>query len=326
MRKIKWGVLGTAGILSCSARGMKKAEHCELYAIAGRSAKKVKIFQRLYGFEKGYDSYDALLEDEQVEAVYIPLSNDVHFEWTKKALQHKKHVLCEKPLVPSAEQAEELFEIAKENGEFLMEAFAYQHSPFMEALEQEVKSGIIGDVCFIDTGFFITERDQKNFRLFRDKFGGSTYDLGVYTASFLLRILGKEPVKIHATADFSEQNIDLVTSAHLEYEDNVRATISCGMVLAKGASTRYDRFEIQGTKGAIHAKKFFYNAEGVLSYEVEIYKGESEIKEIEVPDNYQLEMEQFSLCVLGEAVPAVTKDFSLANARTIDKILEAIHY
>ena len=131
MRRIKWGVLGTAYIFERdTARGMSLAENCELTAIAGRSMEKAERFKEKYGFQRAYGSYEELLEDPEIEAVYIPLPNTMHYEWTIKALRHGKHVLCEKPMAPTAEQAGEMFRIAKENNVFLMEAFAYQHSPY----------------------------------------------------------------------------------------------------------------------------------------------------------------------------------------------------
>ena len=102
MRKIKWGVLGTAGIAKgCTIPGMKQAENCELYAIAGRSLEKANAFKEEFGFEKAYGSYDELIADPEVEAIYIPLPNTMHCEWSIKAMEAKKHVLCEKPLAPS---------------------------------------------------------------------------------------------------------------------------------------------------------------------------------------------------------------------------------
>ena len=135
MENIKWGVLGTAGI----ARGqtipaMKTAENCTLFAIAGRSLEKAKEFRQEFGFEKAYGSYEALLNDPEVEAVYIPLPNDLHCEWTIRALNAKKHVLCEKPLAVSKAQEESMFRAAEENGVHLMEAFAYLHSPVTAAI------------------------------------------------------------------------------------------------------------------------------------------------------------------------------------------------
>lgn len=109
MRKIKWGVMGTAYIFERdTARGMSLAKNCELTAIAGRSMQKAEAFREEYGFKRAYGSYEELLEDPEVEAVYIPLPNTFHYEWTIRALQHGKHVLCEKPLAPSAKQARDV--------------------------------------------------------------------------------------------------------------------------------------------------------------------------------------------------------------------------
>ena len=110
MRKVRWGVLGTADIAwGQTIPGMRRAEHCELYAVAGRKTEKAEKYRDAFGFKKAYTGYDALLEDPEVEAVYIPLPNDLHCEWTKKALKAKKHVLCEKPLAVNEKQAEEMF-------------------------------------------------------------------------------------------------------------------------------------------------------------------------------------------------------------------------
>ena len=123
MRRIKWGVLGTAYIFERdTAEGMKQAENCGLYAIAGRSMEKAQAFKEKYGFQKAYGSYEELLSDPEVEAVYIPLPNTLHYEWTLKALKAKKHVLCEKPLAPTAEEAEKMFKTAREEQVLLMEA------------------------------------------------------------------------------------------------------------------------------------------------------------------------------------------------------------
>ena len=110
MGKVKWGVLGTAYIFERdTARGMKLAENCELTAIAGRSAEKAQEFKERYGFRKVYGTYEELLDDPEIEAVYIPLPNTLHYEWTIKALERGKHVLCEKPLAPNRAQAREIF-------------------------------------------------------------------------------------------------------------------------------------------------------------------------------------------------------------------------
>jgi len=151
MRKIRWGVMGTAYIFERdTARGMALADNCEMVAIAGRSAEKARAFKDKYGFKRAYDSYDALLDDPEIEAVYIPLPNDMHCEWTIKALEKGKHVLCEKPLAVNAAQAEAMFRAAKANHVHLMEAFAYQHSPFVLAIRDEIQRGVIGEVRYAE--------------------------------------------------------------------------------------------------------------------------------------------------------------------------------
>lgn len=327
MRNVKWGVLGTAGILAASAPGMQKAEHCELYAIAGRNPEKVAEYKERYGFEKTYTDYEELLNDEEVEAVYIPLPNHLHYEWTIKALQHKKHVLCEKPLAPSADIAKKMFDTAKDNGVYLMEAFAYQHSPYLAALEEELKEGTVGKLRFIDTDFITSDYDMSNIRMQKACFGGALYDLGVYNISFLLRMLGKEPEKIQAIATFSEdEKVDNLTNVIMEFEGGIKTAFSCGMMLATGRERRYDMFEIHGTNGSIHSCNFWFNAPGEVQYEIEMYDGTKQLKTVQVPDNYCLEMEQLSCCVAGEAVPYVTEEFSMMVSRTVDRILEAIGY
>ena len=142
---VKWGVLGTANIArGCTIPGMKMAENCELYAVAGRNEEKVNRFKEEFGFKKAYVGYENLVADPDVQAVYIPLTNDLHKEWVIKSLKAGKNVLCEKPLAINADEAREMFEVAKENNVVLMEAYAYQHSPYVASLKEDIRSGIIG--------------------------------------------------------------------------------------------------------------------------------------------------------------------------------------
>ena len=327
MRRIKWGVMGTAYIFERdTAEGMRQAENCELYAIAGRSMEKAEAFREKYGFEKAYGSYEELLSDPEVEAVYIPLPNTMHYEWTIKALKAKKHVLCEKPLAPTAREAEEMFEAARENGVFLMEAFAYQHSPFISAVRDEVRKGTIGDVRYMESALITSDYDMSNIRMRKETLGGATYDLGVYSCSLILRMLEREPAKLQAVSTFSKDKVDMFTAVLMEYEDGARAQFNCGMVLATEKNSALDRFQIHGTKGSIESVVFGFNMPGELSYRVKTFDGTDEIKTVSVPQNYRLEVEQLGRCITDGEVPAVSKNFSLANARIIDRVLEAIGY
>lgn len=328
MRKIKWGVLGTAMICERDTiPGMLLAENCELYAIAGRNPEKVADFIRKYGFEKGYDSYDALLADPAVEAVYIPLPNTLHHEWTIRALRAGKHVLCEKPLAPSAALAREMFDAARENGIYLMEAFAYQHSPYIAALKAELDAGTIGPVRYMESTFLTSDYGMGNIRMRRDSLGGALYDLGVYTSSLILRLLGDEPETIQGVASFSDQHIDLLTTAMLEYADGRKATLTCGMILPTDKDHSLHRFLIQGERGSIRSgSDFTFNGRGRLSYIVADLQGSETVRTVDVPHNYTLEVEQLGRCIAEGESPAVSPEFTLANARIIDGILASIRY
>ena len=322
MRKVRWGVLGTADIArGQTIPGMQLAEHCELYAIAGRKIEKAKSYQEQFGFRKAYGSYDELLADPEVEAVYVPLPNDIHCEWSIKALKAKKHVLVEKPMAVSEAQAKEMFRAAEENGVLLMEAFAYLHSPFVKAVKAELDAGVIGDIRYFESAFTTGRRPDTDIRLRRETYGGALYDLGCYSVSMAMWMLGKEPDEVRASAQFSEKKIDLFTSALLLYDNGAVANLDCGMLLPEG---RLDRFRIHGTLGTIVSPVEF-NQCGEIPYTV-IRNGVEETKTVTAPNNYALESEQLSLCVLGEAKPHVSKEFSLLTARVTDRILQAIGY
>lgn len=322
MEKVKWGVLGTADI----ARGqtipaMKLAENCALYAVAGRSLEKARGFQQEFGFEKAYGCYDELLDDPEVEAVYVPLPNSLHCEWAIRALNAKKHVLCEKPLAVSKGQAESMFRAAEENGVYLMEAFAYLHSPFMTAVKNELDAGVIGEIRYMESAFITPRRADTDIRLRRETYGGALYDLGCYSLSMALWMMGRDPLNVRAAAQFSQKHIDLYATALLLYENDAVAKIDCGMLLP---NARLDRLHIYGTKGEIHSPVQF-NQSGEIPYTV-IRDGKQETKTVAVRNNYQLEIEQLGRCIRSGETPFVTKAFSLRCAAVMDSILSEIGY
>ena len=322
MSKVKWGVLGTADIAwGQTIPGMQQAEHAELYAIAGRKIEKAEKYREHFGFQKAYGSYDELLADPEVEAVYVPLPNDLHCEWTVRALKAKKHVLCEKPLAVTEAQAEEMFRTAEENGVLLMEAFAYLHSPFVQAVKAELEAGTIGEIRYFESAFITGRRPDTDIRLRRETFGGAWYDLGCYPLSMAMWMLGKEPDEVRATAQFSEKKIDLFTSALLLYENGAVVNLDCGMVLPEG---RLDRFRICGTLGEISSPVEF-NQCGEIPYTV-TRDGKSVTKTVTAPNNYALESEQLSRCILFGEKPHVSKAFSLMTARVTDRVLNAAGY
>ena len=327
MNKVRWGVIGTAGIAKgCTIPGMKLAENCELYAVAGRSEEKAKQYQNEFGFEKVYsgeNAYDELLADPAVQAVYIPLPNSLHYLWTIKALQAKKHVLCEKPMATNEAQADEMFRTARENDVLLMEAYAYLHSPVMKSIKKDVDSGILGDILYLESEFLYSEHDISNIRMRRETFGGCTYDLGCYCISQILTLIG-EPEKTQATAVFSDQEVDMLTTGTMQYTNGCKAVFTSGMVLAAKKDKRNDRLRIYGTKGML-ASDIEFNQAGELSYRI-ITEKEEITRTVIAPQNYQLEVEQFGRCILEGETPYVTSGQTLMIARTMDQVLESIGY
>ncbi len=322
MEKVKWGVLGTADI----ARGqtipaMQQADNCTLYAIAGRSLEKARQFQETFGFAKTYGSYDELLGDPEVEAVYIPLPNDLHCEWAVRAMEAGKHVLCEKPLAVNRTQAERMFRAAEENGVHLMEAFAYLHSPIITAVKAELDAGAVGEIRYLESAFLTPRRPDTDIRLRRETFGGAMYDLGCYALSMALWMMGRDPESVRAAAQFSEKHIDLYTTALLVYDDGAIAKLDSGMLLP---GARLDRLHIYGTRGEIHSPVEF-NQAGEIPYTV-IRDGRWETKTVTAPNNYRLEVEQLGRCVRSAETPRVTKAFSLRCAAVMDRILAEIGY
>lgn len=325
MRKIKWGVIGTAFIAdACTIPGMVEAENCERYAIAGRTLEKAQAYQAKFGFEKAYGSYDELLADENVEAVYIPLPNDLHYEWVLKAIEAGKHVLCEKPLAPNTEKVEEMIAAANKKNVLLMEAFAYLHSPIVAAIKEELDNGVIGDLRYMESAFITSDYNLTNIRMQKNKFGGCTYDLGCYTISQILWLTDQDPVKVQAIAEYSPEGVDVCTTGILTFAAGWKANFTCGMVLATEKDKRIDRLQIHGTKGCIKSNVEF-NQAGELSYTVETENGVV-TKTVTAPQNYRLEVEQFGRCIAEGEKPHVSNEFTVRNAKVLDKVIKSIEY
>lgn len=327
--KVKWGVMGTASIAAgCTIPGMQKAGNCELYAIAGRSLKKAEEFKERFGFEKAYEGYDALLADPEVQAVYIPLPNDIHLEWVVKALDAGKHVLCEKPIALNETELRKMFKAARNNGVYLMEAYAYLHSPFISELKRIISSGEIGEVDYIDTAFLIQDF-TSDFRLHKELGGGGIYDVGCYSTTMILNLVDSEIDYIKADAEFYDDNVDHMASVLLKFKNGIRASFHAGMLLGKDSADRYDRLYIHGSKGYIRAD-YEYNQEGEITYKLTTkpsnYEWNTKELKIEAASNYTLEIEQLGRVVLGVEKPHITEEFSIKNIRLIDRILDKVGY
>ncbi|MDD3361172.1 MAG: Gfo/Idh/MocA family oxidoreductase [Hespellia sp.] len=320
-RKIKWGVLGTATIANNhTLPGMLEADNCQLYAIAGRNPEKILAFQNKFGFEKTYDSYDMLLDDVEVEAIYIPLPNDLHREWVLKAAKKKKHILCEKPLAGKAEEVEEMVEVCKKENVLLMEAFAYLQSNATRETIEAVRSGVIGKPILIESSFVVKKWEKENIRMRKETLGGTTYDQGCYNLSLIMQLLDEEPEDVRGIADFMDNGVDDYSSVYLKFPSGARAVMTSAMC----SGQRGDYYVIYGSEGTLESHIPF-NANGPVTYEIK-KENKKEVHQLNVASNYKLEAEQFGRCIIDGEEPLVSNEFSIKLAKAMDRVLISIGY
>lgn len=323
-KRINWGILGCAGIAKVrTIPGLLKAQNATLYAVASRGIEKAEAFKEEFGAQKSYGSYEELLADENVEAVYIPLPNSMHFEWVEKAAKAGKHILCEKPLALSKDEAEKMYAICEENGVLLMEAFAFRHAPLVQKVKAVIESGAIGKVKYVESHLTDLLTDMGNIRMNQNLGGGAFYDMACYNITTISYLLGgKKPVRVKAFAEMDETyGVDVSNTALFQYEDGVQAA-------SYSSLNSYARgyYAVVGEKGRIEVPcnfncrnicKFTVTAEGMTD-NVEILDEKKTEYTVMCPDNYMLEIEQFGRCILEGEKPYVSKEETLLNAEILD--------
>ena len=315
-KKLRWGVMSFANIAKTSVSpALLNTENAVLEAVAGRSPEKKEGFL-LFAPQKFYDNYEALLNDPQVDAVYIPLPNSLHYEWTIQALRHKKHVLCEKPLAMTYHEAKEMFDAAEENGVLLMEAFAYLHGEEMKLIREVLDSGVLGKIRHVDVRFIGTHADPKNIRYDPALGGGALYDLGCYSISFIRRVLGKEPEDISASLGVGKlSGVDEFDLVSMSFENGA---VTANTFVSLSCRTDCSR-TIVGETGILILNSFF-NSKGEITAILKKPQGVDKLS-VFCPDPYQLEIENFTNAVLNGSPLLLDRDFSLENARVIERIM-----
>ncbi len=256
MEKVRWGILGCADIARKSViPGIQQSETGEVVAIASRTKEKAEAMADELSIPVAYGSYEQLLRDSSIDAVYIPLPNHLHKEWTIRAASSGKHVLCEKPAALNTNEILEMEEACRVARVVFAEAFMYRYHPRYAMIREVIDSGKIGEVRGIHCTFtFNNSEDYNNVRYKREWGGGSLYDVGVYPISVARMVLGKEPTAATTHAFFSEKHdgVDMMASGLLEFGQGVALTFDCGM----WAAFR-NRLEIVGTDGRIEVPSAF---------------------------------------------------------------------
>jgi len=316
---INWGVIGCARIADWQViPGMKKANNAKLYAIAGRNKERVDEFKDKYNFVKSYYSYDELLEDSNIDAVYIPLPNALHLEWVLKAAAKKKHILCEKPLGCNSDEINTMKEACEKNGVLLMEAFAYRHNLLTSKLKELLDQGIIGKLKLILANFTDMLTNKEDIRFVKDLGGGATYDLGSYCVNIIRYLAGSEPISVVAAGKICpDSGVDLSSFAILNFKDDLKGMFHCAF-----DSFYRSEYQIVGEEGIIDVPKGF-NQEGDIDIIIK-KKKHTEIITVSTPSGYMLEIEQLGRCILNGEKPLVTLIDTYSNAQVIDNILKLI--
>ena len=309
---VKWGILSTADINRKLLPGADASPKVEVVAVASRDAARAADYARKWNIERAYGSYDELLADPDVEAVYNPLPNTMHTEWSIKALDAGKHVLCEKPISRHTADVEAAFDAAERNDRLLSEAFMYRNNPQTARLTQLVAEGAIGDLRLVRCAFSYWLYDAENIRLRTDVEGGALMDVGCYCVSGS-RLLAGEPESVSAIAWFGDTGTDWVFTATMRFPGNVLGVFDCGTALQER-----DELEAIGSEGSLFLDDPWHCHEPVIELRRE---GGTERIELEPVDSYRLELEDLSDAIRGEGTPLLGREDAVAQARA----LEALH-
>lgn len=318
-RKVKWGVLSTANIgVKNVIPSMQKSRYCEISAISSRNPENARSVAENLQIPKSFGSYEELLADPEIEAIYNPLPNHLHVPWTIKALEAGKHVLCEKPISITAEEAQSLLDVTRKYPHLkVMEAFMYRFHPQWEKVKEIITSGEIGEVHCVNSVFTYHNVDPDNVRNKANIGGGGILDIGCYCINLSRFLFESEPIRVKSFVDYDPKfNTDRLASGILEFENGV-ANFLCSTQLNHRQSAT-----IYGTKGFIELNIPF-NAANEATRKLHLQKGgEAETIFFETCDQYTLQGDAFSKAVLNDTpVPTPLKD-ALANMKVIDQILK----
>jgi xylose dehydrogenase (NAD/NADP) len=305
---VRWGLLSTADINRKLLAGAALSSDVEVVAVGSRELGRARAFAERHGIPAAYGSYEQLLADPSVEAIYNPLPNTLHCEWSIKALEAGKHVLCEKPMSSHPAEVEAAFDAAERTGFLLTEAFMYRHHPQMSQLLELLEEGAIGDLRLIRSVFSYGLFDESNIRLRTDVDGGALMDVGCYCVSGS-RLLGGEPEAVFGRASIGPTGTDWSFTGSLRFPGDVLALFDCATCL-----TGRDELEAIGSAGSL----FLDDPWHCLSPVIELRRdGRVERIALEAANPYQLELEDLGRAIRSGSAPLLGRDDAVAQARVI---------
>jgi predicted dehydrogenase len=308
--KVRWGILSTAKINQALLDPIRKAERSELAAVASRDQAKAESYARQEGIAKAYGSYEAMLADPEVDVVYISLPNSLHWEWTVKAAEAGKHVLCEKPLVVSLDEFDQVEAAARANNVTVTEAFMYLHHPQTQTARRLIEEGRIGALQLINSwfNFYLPPERVENIRLSADLTGGSLWDVGVYPNSAAIYLAQPQrPQAVWASQIVGESGVDVAMRAQIHFSGGVVGQISSGF-----RTPFREGIYLVGSDGILHLpepwKPGLKGSDSVMT----LTARNGAVEEIVTPavDPYLCEVQAMESCILDGADPVVPLSLS----------------
>jgi D-xylose 1-dehydrogenase (NADP+, D-xylono-1,5-lactone-forming) len=316
MKTLRWGLLSTAHINRLVIPPLRAAKQNQLMAVASRSQAKADTYAKEWKIPRAYGSYEALLADPEIDVIYNPLPNHLHAEWTIKAAQAGKHVLCEKPLALSVAEVDAIDDAARKAGVVVMEAFMYRHHPQTLKARELVTTGAIGQLLVIRGAFTFALDKPKDVRLDPAMGGGCVWDIGCYPVSYARYIAGAEPLEVFGWQVTGASGVDEVFAGQLRFPGEVLAQFH-----ASFRSPYNTLMELVGTTGSLRVPIPFQSSqEAVLQL---LQDDKSEIIPTPGPDRYLLEVENLTAAILEGQAPRISLAHSRANVATLVALLQS---
>jgi len=311
MQTIRWGLLSTARINRKLIPAIRSSKHGELVAVASRSLESANTYANEWNIPIAFGSYTEMLDSGEIDVVYIGLPNHLHAEWSVYAMQAGLHVLCEKPLTISLEDADAMISASSHYHKYLAEAFMYRHNPQTKIAKGWVKDGRLGDVIAMSGVFTFALKRKSDIRLISEYGGGSLWDVGVYPLSYAQYLMEEIPQWVFADQWIGEEGVDKHFSAHMHYKGGVTMQFSSGFEVPF-----HTYFEIIGTEGRLTMTRPFVELEQsrMIFYPTD---GKPSVIEVPVSDLYLGEVEDMHTSILDNTQPLISLQESRGHIQTV---------
>lgn len=316
---IRWGILSTAKIGRRVIPAIHNSINGVVAAVASRNIERAQSFAEEQNIPTVYGSYEELLADETIDAIYNPLPNQMHAEWSVKCAEAGKATLCEKPLASDADEAQMMVETFREKGVLFAEAFMYRFHPQNQRVQQMVQDGAVGDVRVLNSSFSFPISNEANIRLSKELAGGALMDVGCYCINVMRFLTGEEPLAGEAFAQFgAESDVDETITGILRFPSG-----AVGHLDASLRTSFANTYEIRGSSGRIFVPHAFV-ARPNMTTQIHYWHGdEHEIIDVPPVDQYQLMVEDFADALLNNRPPRYAPEDAVANMRVIDMLLQS---